>query len=181
MKILLVEDEKMIATAVTQVLKKENYLVDLAFNGEEGLDNALTGIYDVIVLDILLPKMDGIDILREIRKAQINTPVIMLTAKSETSDKILGLDNGADDYLAKPFETDELLARIRALLRRQSELNTDDFLLFGNCAFDPRRLEIFFGERKVKLTIKESNILELLVKNNSMVVSKDIIIEKIWG
>jgi len=181
MKILLVEDEKMIATAVSQVLKKENYLVDLAFDGEEGLDNALTGIYDVIVLDILLPKMDGIDILREIRKAQINTPVIMLTAKSETRDKILGLDSGADDYLAKPFETDELLARIRALLRRQSELKTDDILLFGNSTFDPRRLEIFSENRKVKLTIKESNILELLIKNNPMVVSKDIIIEKIWG
>jgi len=181
LKVLLVEDEKLIANAVKQVLKKDNYLVDLAFDGQAGLDNALTGHYDVIVLDILLPKMDGITVLHELRLSHIATPVIILTAKGETKDKILGLDSGADDYLVKPFEIDELLARIRALSRRQPEINVDGHLPFGDSYLDPQRLIVSHDETQVKLTIKESQILELLIANSPLVVSKEIIIEKVWG
>lgn len=181
MKILLVEDEKLIANAVKQVLKKDNCSVDLAFNGQEGLDNALTGQYDVIVLDILLPRMDGLAVLRNIRLAHISTPVIMLTAKSETKDKIRGLDYGADDYLAKPFDMDELLARIRALCRRQPKMNDGGLLMFGNSILDSKRLIVFQGDDSVTLTIKESHILELLIINIPLVISKEKMIEKIWG
>lgn len=181
MKVLLVEDEKLIAGAVKQVLRKDNYLVDLAFDGQEGLDNALTGQYDVIVLDILLPKMDGLAVLREIRLSQITTPVIMLTAKGETKDKILGLDSGADDYLAKPFEIDELLARIRALSRRWPDLGAGAQLAFGSCTLDSQRLTVSGSTLCTNLTIKESQILELLIINRNIVVSKEKMIEKIWG
>jgi two-component system, OmpR family, response regulator ArlR len=181
LKVLLVEDEKLIANAVKQVLKKDNYLVDLAFDGQDGLDNALTGQYDVIILDILLPKMDGLAVLREIRLSHIITPVIMLTAKGETKDKIRGLDSGADDYLAKPFEIDELLARIRALSRRQPEINAGTQLFFGNCTLDTQRLTVFQSVLNANLTIKESQILELLIINRNIVISKEKMIEKIWG
>lgn len=181
MKVLLVEDEKLIANAVKQVLKKNNYLVDLAFDGQEGLDNALTGQYGVIVLDILLPKVNGITILRELRLSHITTPVIMLTAKSETKDKILGLDSGADDYLTKPFEIDELLARIRALSRRPSKITAGTQLLFGNCTLDTQCLIVTQDTLSHNLTIKESSILELLIINKNIVISKEQIIERVWG
>ena len=181
MKVLLIEDEKLIANAVKQVLKKDNYSVDLAFDGQEGLDNALTGQYDVIVLDILLPKMDGLAVLRDIRLSHINTPVIMLTAKGETKDKIRGLDYGADDYLAKPFDMDELLARIRALSRRQPEINVGGLLSFGNSTLDPTKLVVSQGDAYASLTIKEAQILELLIINITLVISKEKMIEKIWG
>lgn len=181
MKVLLVEDEKLIADAVKQVLKKDNYLVDLAYDGQEGLNNALTGQYDIIVLDILLPKLDGLVVLRELRLSQITTPVIMLTAKGETKDKILGLDSGADDYLAKPFEIDELLARIRALARRQPDINGGTQLTFGGSILDTQRLIASTNDECVNLTIKESQILELLIMNQNLVISKERMIEKIWG
>lgn len=181
MKVLLVEDEKLIANAVKQVLKKDNCSVDLAFDGQEGLDNALTGQYDVIVLDILLPKKDGLAVLRDIRLSKIGTPVIMLTAKSEIKDKIRGLDYGADDYLAKPFDMGELLARIRALSRRQPKINNGGMLSFGNSILDPNRLIVFQSTDSVTLTIKESQILELLIINMQLVISKEKIIRKIWG
>jgi len=181
LKVLLIEDEKLIANAVKQVLKKDNYSVDLAFDGQEGLDNALTGQYDVIILDILLPKMDGLAVLRDIRLSHINTPVIMLTAKGETKDKIRGLDYGADDYLAKPFDMDELLARIRALSRRQPEINVGGLLSFGNSTLDPTKLVVSQGDAYASLTIKEAQILELLIINITLVISKEKMIEKIWG
>ncbi len=132
MKILIVEDEKYLAEAIQCILKKYNYAVDLAFDGESGLDNALTDLYDIIILDVMLPKIDGITILKEIRTSKIKVPVIMLTAKGEISDKILGLDSGADDYLTKPFETEELLARIRALSRRTPNFNHHHILEYGD-------------------------------------------------
>ena len=122
MRILVVEDEIHLAEALAQILKKNNYTVDVSNDGEDGLDNALSGIYDVIVLDIMLPKMNGLDVLENIRSEGFDTPVILLTAKNEISDKVRGLDSGADDYLAKPFNTEELLARIRALGRRRGEI-----------------------------------------------------------
>ncbi|AOT71992.1 response regulator transcription factor [Geosporobacter ferrireducens] len=181
MRVLMVEDEKYMAEAIVQVLKKNNYSVDLVDNGEEGLDFGLSGIYDIIILDIMLPKMNGIDILRELRRNGIETPVILLTARGETEDKVRGLDSGADDYLAKPFHTDELLARLRALGRRKTELINDGILKYGDIALNPLALMLRCGNKEIKLTLKESQLLELLIKRNSMIISKEIIIEKLWG
>ncbi|MBU3114067.1 response regulator transcription factor [Clostridium lacusfryxellense] len=181
MRILIVEDEIHLAEALTHILRKKNYTVDAAYDGELGLDNALSSIYDIIILDIMLPKVDGITILKEIRKEGISTPVILLTAKGEISDKIIGLDSGADDYLAKPFATEELLARIRALSRRKGELLPDDTLNFGDITLNTNTLNLSSGKSDVKLTLKESNLLELLISRAKFATSKEIIIEKIWG
>ncbi len=181
MRILMVEDEKYMAEAVAQVLKKNHYSVDLAYNGEDGLDCGLSDIYDIIILDIMLPKMDGIRILKELRRNGIETSVILLTARGETEDKVIGLDSGADDYLAKPFHTDELLARLRALGRRKTQLLNDGILKYGDLELNPLTLMLGCGNREVKLTLKESQLLELLIKRNGMIISKEIIIEKLWG
>jgi len=177
----MVEDEKYMAEAVAQVLKKNNYSVDLAYNGEDGLDCGLSGIYDIIILDIMLPKMDGISILKELRRNGIETPVILLTARGEVEDKVRGLDSGADDYLAKPFHTDELLARLRALARRKTELINDGILKFGDIKLNPYTLLLVSGNKEAELTLKESQLLELLIKRNGIIVSKENIIEKLWG
>lgn len=181
MKILLVEDEAMLAEAIAQVLKKNHYSVDIAPDGEYGLDCALTGMYDIIILDIMLPKKDGISVLRELRREGIKSHVILLTAKSQTEDKVAGLDSGADDYLAKPFQTQELLARLRALLRRKEELYVGGTLKYEDIEFDPHKLQIKRASVIVKLTLKESQILELLITNKGNPVSKETIIEKLWG
>jgi DNA-binding response OmpR family regulator len=177
----MVEDEKYIAEAVGQVLKKNHYSVDLAYDGEYGLDCAISNIYDIIILDIMLPKINGIDILKKIRSDNIETPVILLTAKGETEDKVRGLDNGADDYLAKPFHTDELLARLRALGRRKTELLNDGILKFGDIELNPLNLMLNCKNINIILTLKESQLLELLIKRKGLIVSKEIIIEKLWG
>lgn len=181
MRILMVEDERYMAEAVAQVLKQNHYSVDLEQNGDDGLDSGLSGIYDIIILDIMLPKMDGISVLKALRRNDIETPVILLTARGETEDKIRGLDSGADDYLAKPFHTDELLARLRALGRRKSELINDGILKYGNIELNPLTLLLCCGSKEIKLTLKESQLLELLIKRNSMILSKENIIEKLWG
>jgi DNA-binding response OmpR family regulator len=181
MRILLVEDELHLAEALTQILKKNNFTVDSVYDGESGLDNALSNIYDLIVLDIMLPKMDGISILRNIRKEGIATPVILLTARGEVSDKVIGLDSGADDYLAKPFATEELLARIRALSRRKGEVLADNTLKFGDIELNPSILKLSKGISDVKLILKESELLELLILRKNSVTSKELIIEKLWG
>ncbi|KUO75280.1 MAG: two-component system response regulator [Clostridia bacterium BRH_c25] len=181
MRILIVEDELHLAEALTQILRKNNYTVDSVNDGESGLDNALSGIYDLIVLDIMLPEMDGISILKNIRKEGISTPVILLTAKGDISDKVAGLDSGADDYLAKPFATEELLARIRALSRRKSEVLPDNTLQYGDIELAPSTLKLSKGSKDVKLILKESELLELLILRKNAVTSKELIIEKIWG
>ncbi|SNS93258.1 DNA-binding response regulator, OmpR family, contains REC and winged-helix (wHTH) domain [Anaerovirgula multivorans] len=181
MRILMVEDEKYMAEAIVQVLKKNNYSVDLVYNGEDGLDCGLSDIYDIIILDIMLPKLNGINVLKELRKNGIETPVILLTARGETEDKVQGLDSGADDYLAKPFHTDELLARLRALGRRKTELINDGILKYGDIQLNPLTLMLGCGSKEIKLTLKESQILEILIKRNNMVISKEMIIEKLWG
>lgn len=181
MRILMIEDETMFGEAIVQVLKKNNYSVDLASDGEYGFDCALSNIYDIIILDIMLPKMDGLSVLREMRNGGISTPVILLTAKGETEDKVKGLDFGADDYLPKPFQTEELLARLRALARRKSELVFSGLLHVGDVSLNPHMLVLSKGELEIKLTLKEAQIMELLISNNSMATSKDTIIEKLWG
>ena len=181
MRILMVEDEKYMAEAIEQVLKKNNYSVDLAFDGEYGLDCGLTGIYDIIILDIMLPKMDGISILKELRRNDVATPVILLTAKGETDDKVIGLDSGADDYLAKPFQTEELLARLRALGRRKYDLINDNILQYGDIELNPYTLSLNCKNKEFTLTLKECQLLELLIKRKGSIISKDSIIEKLWG
>jgi len=181
MKILLIEDEKYIAEAVEQILKKNNYTVDLAFDGEYGLDCALTGSYDIIVLDIMLPKLNGIEVLKRMRKEEIQTPVLLLTARGQTSDKVLGLDSGADDYMPKPFEMDELLARLRALGRRKGELRNDGLLQIGDMELNPSALLLSCKGNTAKLTLKEAGILELLILRKAVATPSEVIIEKLWG
>lgn len=181
MKILMVEDESYLSEAVAQILKKNQYLVDLAFDGESGLDCALTGMYDIIILDIMLPKRDGLSVLRAMRSQHIKTPVILLTAKGEVDDKIAGLDSGADDYLAKPFATGELLARLRALGRRPGELHNDGVLRAGNVELRPNVMRLGGPHGTADLTAKEYQIMELLLRRQGMITSKEQIIEKVWG
>lgn len=181
MRILIVEDELHLAEALAQILRKNNYTVDAVNDGEAGLDNALSDIYDLIVLDIMLPKMDGISVLKSIRKEGISTPVILLTAKGEISDKVRGLDSGADDYLAKPFASEELLARIRALSRRKGEVIPDGTLKFADIELNTQTLKLSRGDREVKITLKESELLEFLITRKGMTTSKELIIEKLWG
>ena len=149
MRILVVEDEIHLAEALVQMLKKNNYTVDSVYNGEDGYDYAMSNIYDVIVLDLMLPKMDGITVMKNMRKYGNDTPVIMLTAKGEISDKVRGLDSGADDYLAKPFNTEELLARIRALGRRRGEIIPDKGMTFGDIELDPANMRLSCGCQRI--------------------------------
>lgn len=181
MRILLVEDEEYMAQAVAQVLGKNNYTVDLAHDGEYGLDCALSGIYDIIILDIMLPGHSGLGILKTLRQERVAVPVLLLTAKSETEDKVTGLDLGADDYLTKPFEMPELLARLRVLARRKQEISVQSGYEFGDILLNPYTLSLYWGSQSFKLTLKESQILEMLMDARGGVISKDRIIEKVWG
>lgn len=181
MRILLVEDEEYMAQAVAQVLEKNHYTVDLAHEGDYGLDCALSGIYDIIILDIMLPGRSGLEILRTIRQEKIAVPVLLLTAKSETEDKVTGLDLGADDYLTKPFEMQELLARLRVLARRKQDISVQNGCMFGDILLNPYTLSLFCGSQSFKLTLKESQLLEMLMDARGGVISKDRIIEKVWG
>ena len=181
MKILYIEDEKHLALAVAQVLKKNNYSVDLAYDGENGLDFALSGQYDIIIIDIMLPKISGIGVLQKIRGANIEAPVILLSAKDEIEDKVTGLDSGADDYLAKPFQMEELLARLRALGRRKGNLAAGNILVYGDVELNYNTLDVYGGCGAFRLTLKESQILELLMHNKGQTISTNTIIEKLWG
>ncbi len=180
MKILVVDDERGLTEALQVILKQQKYSVDCAFNGVEGLDFALSGVYDLIILDVMMPKMDGFTMLKKLRQQKIDTPVLMLSAKTETTDKIDGLNYGADDYLTKPFNTDELLARIRALLRRK-EVFTGDVLTFNDISLDRDTFELIKGEKRIVLGKKEFQILEMLILNKGKNIDKEKFIEKIWG
>ena len=182
MKLLVVEDEMQLADALSEILKRNMYSVDTVYDGIEGLDNALTGVYDCIILDIMLPGMNGIEILRNLRKEKINTPVLLLTARSEVEDKINGLDCGADDYLTKPFVTGELLARVRALTRRKgSEMIDENKLEFKGLELNKSTCTVLYESNDVKLSLKEYQIMELLITNPRQILPKERIIEKIWG
>ncbi|MDE5768308.1 MAG: response regulator transcription factor [Oscillospiraceae bacterium] len=180
MKILVVEDEAALAEALSEILKRNKYLVDAVYNGEDGLSYALTDLYDCILLDIMLPKMNGLDVLRALRKQHISTPVLLLTAKSDIEDKITGLDSGADDFLTKPFATGELLARVRALTRRKGEVITDEFT-YGDIALNKSTFSLSCEGEFVKLSLKEYQIMEILISNPRQLISKERFIEKIWG
>ncbi|MGR6546513.1 response regulator transcription factor [Paenibacillus tundrae] len=181
MRILIAEDEIHLAEAVSQILKKNNYSVDMVHDGRSGLDYALSGIYDLLLLDIMMPEMDGITVLKTLRSEGNHTPVILLTAKGEIDDKVTGLDYGADDYIAKPFATEELLARIRAALRRKGEVVTEDALKFGDIELNAVQLKLSVQGKEMKLNLKENELLELLITRKSAITSKEQIIEKLWG
>jgi DNA-binding response OmpR family regulator len=181
MRILLVEDEKLLARALAEILRRNNYAVDLAHDGEEGLYLALSGVHDIIILDIMLPRRDGLSVLSELRASGSATPVLMLTALGQTTDKVRGLDAGADDYLPKPFHARELLARLRALGRRREELVSTGCIVCGDISFDPHTLTVRCGEHRCHLTRKESQLLEILATNSGAVCSKGQIQEKLWG
>lgn len=180
MKLLLVEDSIQLNKALTTVLKRNSYIVDSAFDGEEALLYIDQYKYDVIILDIMLPKINGLDVLKRVRTNKIDTPIIMLTAKSTTEDKIHGLDLGADDYLPKPFVVEELLARIRALLRRQPTYEEENKLEFGDLVLDTNNCCLINNDKKVTLMNKELQIITLLMKANGNVVSQDTISKNVW-
>lgn len=181
MKVLIIEDEKNLSMALKELLICEGFLVDTAFNGIDGLDNALSRIYDVIILDITLPKMNGVEVLQEIRKNNISSPILMLTAKSETEDKIKSFKSGADDYLTKPFVTEELIARVWALSRRNSMEYVTEILRFADIELDRTHHELKKDGNGIKLSTKEYQLMELLILNKSNVVKRDYCINKIWG
>ncbi|MET1172248.1 MULTISPECIES: response regulator transcription factor [Paenibacillus] len=181
MRILIAEDEVHLAEAVSQILKKNNYSVDMVHDGRSGLDYAQSGIYDLLLLDIMMPEMDGITVLKKLRSEGNHTPVILLTAKGELSDKVTGLDYGADDYIAKPFATEELLARIRAALRRKGEVIPEDGLKFGDIELNTTQLKLSVQGKEIKLNLKENELLELLIARKQAITSKEQIIEKLWG
>lgn len=179
MKILVVEDEKKVASFLKKGLEQEYYTVDVAHDGKAGLDLSLTEDYDLIILDIMLPLLDGITLLREIRSAKIQVPILMLTAKDSTENKVEGLDSGADDYLPKPFAFEELLARVRALLRRKEKvknliLSADDLML------DTQTHKVKRGDIEINLTPKEYSILEYLLRNKNHVVSRMKLTEHVY-
>ncbi len=182
MRLLLVEDEKRMAQALCEILRLEKYEVDHAADGISGLDAVESGIYDIIILDVMLPGMDGFEIVKRARQKGIRTPILMLTAKSELDDKIMGLDSGADDYLTKPFITKELLARLRALGRRN--INTPDgTLTFGDIALDTgtSMLSCSSNGQSVRLSEKEYHILEYLIANQGQILTREQLAVKIWG
>lgn len=180
MKVLIVEDERQLSDILVTLLTQKGYAADAVYDGADGEEYALSGIYDVIILDIMLPKKNGLEVLRAIRKAGVSTPVLLLTAKSEVEDKIAGLDHGADDYLTKPFSSGELLARIRALTRRKGAYVGDE-LCYGDTILNRDTHEISRRGSTVKLGLKEYQILEMLMQNSGQIIPKERFIEKIWG
>lgn len=180
MQVLIVEDEKRLADALSQIMKEQKYVTDTVYTGVDGLEYALSGQYDVIVLDVMLPGMDGFEVVSRLRAENIHTPVILLTARDETKDKITGLDSGADDYMTKPFEPGELLARIRALSRRQGEVIIQE-LCFGDLTLDLSACTLSCLKKSVRLGYKEFEILKILMSNPKILISKETFITKIWG
>ncbi len=181
MRILIIEDEKSLADLVADRLRKERYIVDVFNDGDEGAYNAVSGIYDLILLDIMLPGKDGIEILKEIKKSGVASKTIMMTAKGELEDKLLGFKEGANDYIPKPFHIDELVARVNAQLRIDNTV--DNSKEFGDIKLDysiPAIVNINTGEN-IKINNKEFQLLELFIVNNNQVLSKDLIFDRVWG
>lgn len=180
MRILIVEDETRLAETLRQLMEDQRYQADMVGDGADGVDYGLTGQYDLIILDVMLPKVDGFEVARRLRSAHISTPILMLTARDDISDKIGGLDCGADDYMTKPFDSVELMARVRALTRRQGEV-LGDVLKVGDLSLECSSRLLRVGERSVRLGFKEFEVMRLLMVNSRAVVSKETLIAKIWG
>ena len=180
MQILIVEDEVRLANALAQILREQKYMVDAVYDGRDGFDYAASGQYDVIVLDVILPSMDGFQVVRSLRDHRIQTPVLMLTAKDELRDKVHGLDCGADDYMTKPFAPEELCARIRALSRRQGDVILEE-LTFDDLTLNLSTYDLIRGAKSVHLGYKEFEVLRILMSNPHTIVPKDELINKVWG
>lgn len=180
MKILVVEDEHLIANSIKKGLEQEHNIVDLAYDGLEGFDLASSGDYDIILLDLMLPQMDGLEICRQLRQEKIHTPILMLTAKSQLDDKVIGLNSGADDYLTKPFAFEELLARIRALTRRP-QTTVNDTLIVGDLSINLSRYEVIRAGKIISLSGKEYSLLECLMRHANQILTKDQLIQLVWS
>lgn len=181
MRILLVEDSISLCEVLTEVLQKEKYEVQCAYDGEEGLSLAVSNIFDLIILDVMMPKKNGFDVLKELRAKKISTPVIMLTALSQESNKVQGLDLGADDYLSKPFSTSELLARIRAILRRRGDITVENTLSYQGVVLNLSSYQLIRGTKSVKLSQKECDIMRYFMERPRYVAEKEALINKVWG
>ena len=181
MNILIIEDEYSLADAISETLKNEKFNVTIKTDGEEGEDEGLTENYDLILLDVMLPNKNGFEILRNLQQAKIKTPVIMLTAKSEIDDKLNGLEHGADDYITKPFAMRELMARIKAVLKRTNNIDNTDYLKFGDLELDMKNAKLKCNDNEIQVSGKEFEILEQLLINKSQILSKEKILERIWG
>ena len=182
MRILLVEDEERLSQALVEIFKENKFGIDAVYNGVDGLNSARTGIYDIVILDIMLPQLDGLAVLRTLREEKNAVPVLLLTAKEDVADKVEGLDSGADDYMTKPFSTEELLARVRVLTRRKGDVR-DDNLSLGDLALNRKNCEIvsIVTGQALKLALKEYQTSELLFRHPHEVITKEAIIERIWG
>lgn len=180
MRLLLAEDEKELSAALVAVLEHNHYSVDAVYDGQDALDYALTENYDGIILDIMMPKKDGLEVLAELRQRNISTPILMLTAKAEISDRVAGLDSGADDYLTKPFAMSELLARIRAITRRRSEF-APNILSMGRISLNRANFELVGAKASYRLANKEFQMLEMLMSNPGRLISTEQFMERIWG
>lgn len=182
MRLLIVEDEVRLADTLRQLLHRQGYTADVCYDGVSGLDNALTGIYDLMVLDVMLPGLNGFQVARKLRDAGVATPVLMLTAKSDLSDRVHGLDCGADYYLTKPFEPEELLACVRTLLRRSGgQLQESDTLTWGDLSLERGTFTLSCNGRDVRLSRREYDLMELLMRNGAQVVTKEQLLIKVWG
>ena len=181
MKILIIEDEYSLADAISETLKKENFMTNIITDGEEGEDEALTGIYDLILLDIMLPNKDGFKILESLQREKVETPVIILTAKSEIYDKLNGLENGADDYITKPFHIKELVARIKIVLKRKSDAKDLNIIQYEDLSLNLRNGKISCNNNEMTINGKELELLEILMINKQQAISRETLADKIWG
>ena len=181
MNILIIEDEYSLADAISETLKNEKFNVCIKTNGEEGEDEALTENYDLILLDVMLPNKNGFDILRSLGQAKIKIPVIMLTAKSEMEDKLNGLEHGADDYITKPFAMRELMARIKAVLKRTNNIENTDYLEFGDLSLDLKNAKLKCSDNEIQISGKELEILEQMLINKNQIITRERLLERIWG
>lgn len=180
MHVLIVEDEVRLAESLQQIMKNQKYGCDVVYNGQDGFDYAASGIYDVVILDIMLPKMDGFEVVRRLRREGVKTPVILLTARDDISDKVHGLDVGADDYLTKPFFAEELLARIRAVTRRQGDVIIEE-LKVGDLTLNLDNYTLHCKDKAIHLGFKEFEILRILMSSPKSVTQKEDILTKVWG
>ena len=183
MRVLIIEDEYNLADVISESLKKEKYQVDIKTDGEEGYFDALTGIYDLIILDVMLPHMNGFDILKGLREENVESKIIMLTAKSELSDKLNGFSRGANDYLSKPFHIEELLARVNAQLKNQVNIDKKDILEYGDLLLDVNKSVVTCktNNQSIELVCKEFQLLEYFMKNTEQILSREQIYDKVWG
>jgi heavy metal response regulator len=179
MRILVVEDEKKVASFIKRGLEEEGYAVDVAYDGEAGLGMALDGVHDLIILDIQIPRMDGLRVLQELRRESVSKPVLLLTVRATIEDKVLGLDAGADDYLTKPFAFQELVARVRALLRRRAEVEPV-ILQVADLSLDPAKHAVFRGDEKIDLTPREFALLDYFMRNPGRVLTRTMIAQHVW-